>query len=104
MAFKNWSTNSVTANTLTQLLQVASGKEAAIVSLIIANRSELDATVEVYITDSSDVTKATIISGKVLTGKQTLIFDGKLLLANQDKVKIKSDVAEVSFMANGDES
>lgn len=105
MALKNWCIDDVVADTVTDLVAAAADKVAAIVGFQICNCEAEDAAqISVYITDSSNTVKATIIKDYDLIVPDSLFVETKIFLADEDKIRVKSSKANVSFAASGDES
>lgn len=107
MALKNWTLNTVTASTETDLVAPGANKEVAVVGLIVCNcEASLVAAVTVKLTDSANASKGTVWKGSLVAG-ESLHLDTKLFIAasaTPDKVRVTSDRANTSFIASGDES
>jgi len=107
MALKKWSLPGVVANTVTDLVVPIAGKEVLVLSLIACNTSTTgDADVTVYLTDSSNTIKSTILR-MLLNPGDSVHMDDKICLgaaASPDKIRVKSTFSAVSFLASGDES
>lgn len=107
MALKNWTLNTVTAATETDLVVPAANKEVAVVGLIVCNTEATDAAVvTVKLTSNANAAKATLWKGTLIAG-ESVHLDTKLFIASgatPDKIRVTSDKANVSFCASGDES
>ena len=104
MTLKNWSLPSIVPDTITELAQGGSGKEVAIISLIIANNDSTSSiTVDVRITDSSDVLIAYILPPTTINSNDVKNIEVKFFLNNQEKVKVQSNLATTTFIMSGDE-
>jgi hypothetical protein len=107
MALKNWTLNTVTASTETDLVAPSASKEVAVVGLSICNTEASDtAVVTVKLTTSANAAKATLWKGSLAAGEAVFI-DTKIFVASSvtpDKIRVISDKANTSFCASGDES
>ena len=104
MALKNWTINSISATTETDLVQGGASAEVAVVGITICNNGAGAASVDMIITNSSDTQQAKILSGLSVAQYDTYLMDTKIMLSNQEKIRVESDIAAVSFSASGDES
>lgn len=107
MSLKNWTLNTVTASTETDLVAPTANKEAAIVGCIMCNTSTTTASAVVLkLTDSANTAKGTIWKGSLLPG-ESVHLDTKIFIASSatpDKIRATADATTVSFIACGDES
>ena len=108
MALKNWNLSSVTPNTVTNLGTPGANKEIATVSTIITNYDATSsATVEVTLTDSANAVKGYVVAPTVIATNDTLYIDSKVFIASSatpDKLRVKSSIANTSFITSLDES
>ena len=107
MSLKNWPLASVVASTVTDLVVPPSGKEVAIVGLIICNTDTSNiATVTITLTDSANTVLATLFNTTIST-KDSVAIDTKIFIAisgSPNKIRVMSTISGVSFLASGDES
>lgn len=103
----NWSLPSVTANVETDLLTPDVGARAIMVSLIVCNNDGTStATVMVKLTDAENTFLGSVWRGILAPGESAYV-DSRLFLAAStapDKIRVLSDVANVSFIASGESS
>ena len=105
MALKSWSIASFTGTLPeTKTLVDSTTNTVILFSLLISNYSDADdANVTIQRTDSSDTVKFQWIVDIPATNSP-FAMDSMLVFASGDKLKIISDIEEVSVDANGDES
>lgn len=107
MALKNWPLNAVVVNTVTDLVSPAANKEVALVNFLLCNYGATSANILITLTDSTGATTKGTICKITLAAGEPYFLDSKMFLAASaipDKIRVLSDLAAVSFIANGDES
>jgi len=106
MALKPWSLPSVTANLVTDFVVPAANKDVAIIGLIVCHCGTTDAAaITVMLTTNTNTIKALVFQGSLEPG-DTVHIDTKVCLAaspTPDKLRVRSTIATVSFLASGDE-
>jgi hypothetical protein len=109
MAKKVLGQSNPSATTVTTLYTVPASKEAVISSVSVANLAAADATFDIIVQPSADVS-ATILDkqyfGKNITvgASDTTIITVGITLATGDVVKINASTATIAFQAFGDEA
>lgn len=103
MALKKWNLASVTANTDTDLLVGATGKETISLTLIVTNYSATGAAIEIKATDESNVLQGYYYYRTIDTG-ETIALDFKIVIMPGEKIRVKSSQANTSFIVCGDET
>lgn len=99
LANKNWTLNTYTAATWTDLI---AADEAIIASLIIANPTAGDAVVQIRLTDNTPTSRATILPEKVISASTAEVLDMRsLYIGPSDRVQISVDVVGVEFTVSG---
>lgn len=103
MAIKNESLATVTGSTWTDLVQPAASATMGVFSITICNYAGTSTTVRISITNSSDTLKAYILYDIDIADKDAYFIDTKYFLDSQDKIRVYSTQANVSFTASIDE-
>lgn len=106
MALGSDAVNSLTADTMTDVYQAGSGNVGIVIGLIVCNNDPADpAILDIVKTDSSNTILAKITPDDYsLASKQGLHIDTKIVLTNQQKIRIQSNKAAVSVLVSYDES
>lgn len=97
---KNWTLNSYTVDTWTDLI---AEDESIIASLIIANtNASSDVTVQIRVTDNTPTSRAVILPGQLIAAGDAEVLDMRsLYLSSTDHIQIQCDVSGVEFMVSG---
>jgi len=94
---KNWTLNSYTANTWTDII----AEPATIAALIIANTGAGDAVVELRLQDSG-TTLSTILPTHTLASSESAVLDARSLnITGTQTLQARADVAGVEFTCSG---
>ena len=105
MTLKNWTLNTVTADTKTNLISpsAASTADIVVIGREISNHGTA-ANISMSITNVASADQARLISSYPLAANTSLHVDSRIVIDDNQKLMVESDSLSVSFSAHGDET
>lgn len=100
LSTKNWTLNSYTAATWTDLIDQSN--KSTLATLVIANTAVGDAVVQIRLTDDTPTSLAVIMPPKTITAGEAEVLDVRSInISGTQRIQIQVDIVGVEFTASG---
>lgn len=100
LSTKNWTLNSYTAATWTDLIDQSN--KSTLATLVIANTAVGDAVVQIRLTDDTPTSLAVIMPPKTIAAGAAEVLDVRSInISGTQRIQIQVDIVGVEFTASG---